>query len=86
MLDQRAWARRMHQLGVAPPPIARRKLSVERLHESIATAVTDLGMRERAIALGEQIRAEDGVARALEVFERRIAPIADKSPATVMND
>lgn len=86
MLDQRAWAGRMHQLGVAPAPIPRRKLSVERLHESIATAVTDLGMRERAIALGEQIRAEDGVAQALEVFERRIAPRADKSPATVMND
>ena len=86
MLDQRAWARRLHELGVAPRPIPRRKLSMERLHESIAAAVADGAMRERAVELGERIRAEDGVGYALEVFERQIGAVADKPPATVTND
>jgi len=86
MLDQRAWGRRLHELGVAPEPIPRRKLSVERLRESIAVAVTDAGMRERAVALGERIRAEDGVANAIEIFDQRLAPVAEKPPATVTND
>lgn len=85
MLDQRAWGRRLYALGVAPRPIARRKLSVERLHEGIATAVGDGGMRERAAVLGEQIRAEDGVACALELFERHIGPAAGTSALAVTN-
>jgi hypothetical protein len=30
----------------------------------------DSAMRDRAAALGEKIRAEDGVARAVEIIER----------------
>jgi len=86
MLDQRAWGRRLQELGVAPPPIPRRKLSVERLHESIVATVTNGEMRERAVALGEQIRAEDGVASAMEIFGRRVGAVAEKPPATVTND
>jgi UDP:flavonoid glycosyltransferase YjiC (YdhE family) len=43
---------------------------VERLAEAIQAAVTDGPMRRRAQALGEAIRQEDGVARAVEVLER----------------
>lgn len=84
MLDQRAWGRRLYELGVAPRPIPRRKLSAGRLHEGIAAAVTG-EMRERAAALGERIRAEDGVACALGLFEQ-CSTVAVEPRATVTND
>jgi len=68
--DQPLWARRVAELGVGPPPIPRRQLTVERLAAAIACVVTDQDMRARAAALGERIRAEGGVARAIEVIER----------------
>jgi UDP:flavonoid glycosyltransferase YjiC (YdhE family) len=68
--DQPFWGRRVASLGVGPPPIPRQKLTVERLAAAITTAVTDKGIRERAAAIGENIRAEDGVARAVEAISR----------------
>lgn len=69
--DQPFWAQRVVALGVGPKPIPRKALSVERLAGAIRTAVTDAAMRQRAAALGAAIRAEDGVARAVEVIERK---------------
>jgi UDP:flavonoid glycosyltransferase YjiC (YdhE family) len=73
MTDQFLWARRVHELGVGPAPIRRRELTVERLADAIHAATGDAGIRRRAVALGEQIRVENGVARAVEAFERRVA-------------
>jgi len=70
MTDQFLWARRLHELGVAPKPIPRRQLTAERLGEAIRVASGDVAMRGRAAALGERIRARDGVDRAVEVIER----------------
>jgi sterol 3beta-glucosyltransferase len=70
--DQFSWGRRMAELGVSPPPIPRRRLSVERLHEAISTATTEGHLRDRADALARRIRDEDGVARAVEAFERHV--------------
>jgi sterol 3beta-glucosyltransferase len=67
--DQPLWARRVTELGVGPRSIPRRQLTAERLAAAIAQAVTDKDMRARAAMLGERIRAEDGVARAIEVIE-----------------
>jgi len=71
--DQPLWARRVAELGVGPRPIPRRQLTAERLAAAITSAVTDERMRARAAALGERIRAEDGVGRAIEVIERGTA-------------
>jgi UDP:flavonoid glycosyltransferase YjiC (YdhE family) len=68
--DQPFWAGRVAALGVGPAPISRRSMSAPRLATAIAAAVNDGGMRERAAELGERIRAEDGVGRAVELFER----------------
>ena len=67
--DQPFWAQRVTELGVGPQPIPRRKLTPERLAAAITTTITDQDMRARAAALGERIRAEDGVARAIEIIE-----------------
>lgn len=58
------------QLGVGPRAPAMNNLTAERLAEAIDTAVNDSALRTRAAALGEKIRAENGIARAVEVIER----------------
>lgn len=70
--DQPFWARQVERLGVGPKPILRKKLTAERLADAVRAAVEDETMRARAAALGEKIRAEDGVGNVLRVFERAV--------------
>ena len=70
--DQPFWARRVSQLGAGPRPIPRARLTPERLAEAIRTATSDTEMRRRARAVGERIRAEDGVARAVDTFQKHL--------------
>ena len=69
------WGQRVTDLGVGPQPIPRKQLSVERLAAAIMTAVSDKEMQRRAAALGELIRAENGVARAVEAIHRHLSSI-----------
>ena len=70
MGDQPFWGQRVYELGVGPQPIPLRNLTVDRLAEAIDLAVSDTSMRAKAARLGEQIRAENGVARAVEIIEQ----------------
>ncbi len=70
--DQPFWGQRVYELGIGPKPISRQNLSGESLAEAITHAVCDKEMRRRAVAIGEQIRAEDGVKRAVHVFQRQV--------------
>jgi sterol 3beta-glucosyltransferase len=85
MVDQHAWGRAIHALGAGPRPIRRRRLSAERLHEAIAATVADGHMRERTAALGAQIREEDGIKCAVEVFEQHMERIAGPSALQLSN-
>jgi sterol 3beta-glucosyltransferase len=60
------------RLGAGPPPITARTLTAPHLAQAIEQAVQDVAMRQRAKQLAQQIRAEDGVARAVETFEQII--------------
>jgi UDP:flavonoid glycosyltransferase YjiC (YdhE family) len=71
-LDQFFWGRRVFALGVGPRPIPRKRLNADALAAAIRTAATDPGMRTRAAALAARIRAEDGVARAVDAFARHM--------------
>jgi UDP:flavonoid glycosyltransferase YjiC (YdhE family) len=66
--DQFLWGRRVHALGVGPRPIPRWKLSAESLADALRAMAGDRAMRRRAAELGEAIRAEDGVGRAVRLF------------------
>ncbi len=68
--DQPFWGRRVERLGVGPKPIPAGRMSAANLAEAIMTALNDTQMRRRASELGARIRAEDGVARAVEFIER----------------
>jgi UDP:flavonoid glycosyltransferase YjiC (YdhE family) len=70
--DQYHWARVVVGLGVAPrvPPV--NKLTAETLASGIRRAIDDQDLRARAVELGETIRAEDGVSRAVEIVDRHV--------------
>lgn len=68
--DQPFWGWRVHQLGAGPRWIPRQKLTAEKLAVAIQQAVGDETIRQRAAAIGERIRAEDGVGRGVELVER----------------
>jgi UDP:flavonoid glycosyltransferase YjiC (YdhE family) len=72
MGDQPLWGQRVYELGVGPKPIPRRRLTIDRLAAAIRCAVTDTAMRQAAASLGERIRAEDGIARAVVVIEQDV--------------
>ncbi len=72
-LDQYAWADRVVKFGVGLRVADRKRLTAQHLAQVIHTAVTDSGLRARAADLGTRIRAENGVARAVEVIERHAA-------------
>lgn len=78
--DQPFWARRAAELGLAGPPLDRRRLSVDALANALS-ATDHPAMRNRAAALGEQIRAERGVDAAVRMIEAIPVPAQATSAA-----
>jgi sterol 3beta-glucosyltransferase len=70
--DQQFWGSRMHAIGVAPAPIKRRDLTVEKLAAALRLMRSDTHMRETAATLGDSVRAEDGTAVALARIEAHV--------------
>jgi sterol 3beta-glucosyltransferase len=70
--DQPFWGRQVAHLGVGPQPIPRKRLTDENLAEAIRQSINNSAMRQRATALGERIRAEDGIAAAVKVIEKAV--------------
>jgi UDP:flavonoid glycosyltransferase YjiC (YdhE family) len=68
MMDQSFWGQRVFDLGVGARPIQRKNITAELLAASIRTTLNDKAMRRQAAALGKQLRAEDGIARAVELM------------------
>jgi UDP:flavonoid glycosyltransferase YjiC (YdhE family) len=68
--DQPFWGARVAELGVGPKPIPRKTLTSENLAQALQETVTHEAMRQRASNLGSRIRAEDGVASAVEIIQR----------------
>jgi sterol 3beta-glucosyltransferase len=75
-LDNYFWGRQLHAMGVAPRPLPRKQLSAQQLAGAISAAATDAKLRARAQAVGERVQAEDGVAKAVAVFEQRFGQAA----------
>jgi len=71
--DQSAWADLVVKLGVGLQPATAQRLAAEKLAKAIDIAVNDSALRARAAALGETIRAENGIARAVALIESHAA-------------
>jgi UDP:flavonoid glycosyltransferase YjiC (YdhE family) len=55
LLDQFYFARRVHALGVAPPPIARKRLTVAQLAETLWAVLDNELLGQRAAELGREL-------------------------------
>ena len=71
--DQPFWGRRVNELGVGTKPIPKKKLTIERLVDAVGDAIGNERIRQSAADLGVKIRAEDGVARAVEFIQKHAA-------------
>ena len=67
--DQPFWGRVVHRLGVGPRPLSVHSLRAEDLAAALGAMITDEQMEARAAALGERVKAEDGVGAAVKVIE-----------------
>jgi UDP:flavonoid glycosyltransferase YjiC (YdhE family) len=70
--DEAFWASRMVRLGVSPAPLPIRRLSAEALAQRVQEAVSAPSYRQRAAALADTIRQEDGLGQAIGFLERRV--------------
>jgi UDP:flavonoid glycosyltransferase YjiC (YdhE family) len=68
MFDQAFWARRIEQLGVGVRCASSSRVTAEQLATALDKVTTDTALRQRTAVLGEKIRAEDGVERAVAVI------------------
>jgi sterol 3beta-glucosyltransferase len=70
IVDQLFWGKRVRELGAGPEPVRAKRLKVNKLSEAIQMAATDPGMKQRAGAIGQAIRAEDGVGNAVKTVQQ----------------
>jgi len=68
--DQYYWGQRAAELGVGPRPVPFRTLTAERLAAAIDVAVKDAAIGSRAAALGQKLREQRGVERAVDLISR----------------
>lgn len=68
--DQWFNARRLHELGVAPAPLARRRLTADGLTDALRQVLRDRAFTARAAELGAETVAERGPTAAVDVLER----------------
>lgn len=84
--DQFFWADRVEALGVGSSV---RKLTIDTLKDALILATTDQKQIDRARLLGEQIKAEDGVATAVESIYRDLEyarSLIKRSPPDIDED
>jgi len=66
--DQPLWGQRVFHLGIGPKPISSTELESENLTEAIKELVLNQEMRKKADEIGEKIRKEGGLSRAVDVM------------------
>ena len=71
IIDQFIWGQKVAELGVGVQPIPRAKLNPQVMADALIQ-MKAIEMREKAAALGEKIRAEDGVGEALRLIGQAI--------------
>ncbi len=67
--DQFFWGKQVARLKAGPTPIPRSELTAKKLARAINQALTDSVMRQRAAEIGRKIQQENGVEKAIRIFE-----------------
>jgi sterol 3beta-glucosyltransferase len=66
--DQYFWARRIADLGAGPRTVSRGRMTAQEMARLFVRTVRDGAMRDSVRRIGEMIRAENGVANAIEAL------------------
>jgi sterol 3beta-glucosyltransferase len=69
LIDQPLWGARVHSLGVGPKPIPQNKLTVDKLANALEDAIANPPIRRKAELIGQKIRNEDGIGKAITIIE-----------------
>ncbi|MHB8881120.1 MAG: glycosyltransferase [Thermodesulfovibrionales bacterium] len=75
MTDQVFWGNELRRLGIAPGLLNRQSVTAEKLAAAIISVLASPDMKAKASELGERLRQEDGVGRAVEEIEKKAAPL-----------
>ncbi|MBI5842808.1 MAG: hypothetical protein HZB19_22175 [Chloroflexi bacterium] len=67
--DQPFWGKRVNVINAGPKPIPVHRLNAERLASAIVEAGDD-AIRKRVQDIGQRIRGEDGVGKAVAIIEK----------------
>ena len=70
ILDQFIWGSKIFELGAGPKPIRRTKISQENLNKAIHQLYYNDDFEQKAAALGQQIRKDNGVKAAVDLIEK----------------
>ncbi|WP_425418136.1 nucleotide disphospho-sugar-binding domain-containing protein [Oricola indica] len=68
--DQPFWGGLVHEIGAGPKPLGQKKLTAAKLAGALREATGSQEIAETAARIGEEIRAEHGVANAVALIER----------------
>jgi sterol 3beta-glucosyltransferase len=68
-VDQFFWGERIFQLGMGPRAVPQRELTIEKLVNAL-NEMKDEKMKEKARGLAEELRTEDGTAKAVQAMEQ----------------
>lgn len=69
MVDQFAWAKRIHSLGVAAKPIPRKELTAQLLATTITETISNNQLMAKAKEISKSINNENGIADAVRAIE-----------------
>ena len=69
IFDQFYWSRRVHRMGLGPPPLPVR-FTARQLADALLQARASRSMRERAREVGDRLQHETGTRRAVEIIEQ----------------
>jgi UDP:flavonoid glycosyltransferase YjiC (YdhE family) len=70
--DQYLWASRIEDLRVGIAPFTLKKMTPQKLADAITILITDKQLKANAATMGENIRSQDGLGRAVEFFHHNL--------------
>ena len=70
LIDQPYWGERVYALGVGSKPIPQKQLTAKKLADAIQAVTTNPEILVNAETLGEKLRNEDGISKAIAIIEQ----------------
>lgn len=74
LMDQHYWGNQVHQLGLGPAPLSRKKLKQADLALGLRDLIEVPRYRQAAAILGQRLRQDDGTTRLCEYLEAKYSP------------